>query len=76
MELGTDMNFGALTRALFKHLESLPNVNLYLNHEVNFIERRKVDQHWEVEVKDLKAHNKRTVETKFLFICFRNFGFF
>ena len=68
MELGTDMNFGELTRALFKHLESLPNVKLYLNHEVNFIERRKKDNHWEVEVKDLKAHHKRTVETKFLFI--------
>ena len=68
MELGTDMNFGELTRALFKHLETLPNVKLYLNHEVNFIERRKKDQDWEVEVKDIKSHEKRTVETKFLFI--------
>ena len=68
MELGTDMNFGELTRAMFRYLETLPGVKLYLSHEVNFIERRKADGHWEVEMKDLKEHTKRTVETKFLFI--------
>jgi malate dehydrogenase (quinone) len=67
MELGTDMNFGELTRLLFKHLETLPDVTIYLNHEVSFLEKRK-DGHWEVEVKDMVAHKKRTVETKFLFI--------
>ncbi len=68
MDLGTDMNFGALTRLLFKHLESLPDVTIFLEHEVNFIERRKSDMHWEVEMKDMRSHHKRTVETKFLFI--------
>jgi malate dehydrogenase (quinone) len=68
MEGGTDMNFGALTRSLFNHLESLPDVNLHLHHEVGFIERRKSDGHWEVEVTDLKSKEKRTLETKFLFI--------
>ena len=68
MELGTDMNFGELTRALFRHLESLPNVKLHLNSEVNFIERRKTDNHWEVEIKNSKTHDKKTIETKFLFI--------
>lgn len=68
MEGGTDMNFGALTRALFKHLESLPDVKLHLHHEVNFIERRKSDQHWEIEVINLDTKEKQTLETKFLFI--------
>ncbi len=68
MELGTDMNFGALTRALFAHLQSLPDVSLHLSHEVCFIEKRKVDKHWELEVRDLHSHEKRTLETKFLFI--------
>ncbi len=45
----------------------MPDVNIYLNHEVSFLEKRK-DGHWEVEVKDMVAHKKRTVETKFLFI--------
>jgi len=67
MEVGTDVNFGELTRMLFKHLESLPNVSIYLNSEVNFIEKRK-DGHWEIEIKDTKAHTKKTVETKFVFI--------
>ncbi|RFC45301.1 MAG: malate dehydrogenase (quinone) [Verrucomicrobia bacterium] len=68
MELGTDINFGALTRALFGHLQTLPDVRLHLGHEVTFIERRKADQHWELEVLDLKSREKRTIETKFLFI--------
>ena len=67
MEVGTDVNFGELTRKLFKHLEPLEGVNLYLNSEVNFIEKRK-DGHWEIEIKDTKAHTKKTVETKFVFI--------
>ncbi|MFI5142296.1 MAG: malate:quinone oxidoreductase [Bacteroidia bacterium] len=67
MELGTDMNFGELTRLLFKHLETLPDVSLFLNQEVSFLEQRK-DGHWEVEMKDLKTHTKKTIETKFLFI--------
>ena len=41
MEVGTDVNFGELTRMLFKHLESLQGVTLSLNSEVNFIEKEK-----------------------------------
>ncbi|MBC7863897.1 MAG: malate dehydrogenase (quinone), partial [Bacteroidia bacterium] len=68
MDLGTDMNFGALTRLLFKHLESLGGVTMHMQHEVNFLERRKVDGHWEMEAKCLKEHNKKTVEARFVFI--------
>jgi malate dehydrogenase (quinone) len=68
MDLGTDMNFGELTRAMFKHLTSLPGVTMYMEHDVNFLEKRKTDGHWEMEAKDLKNHKKRTVEAKFIFI--------
>ena len=68
MELGTDMNFGELTRALFNHLETLPDVKLYLNNEVTFIEKIKADGHWELDIKNIKTHEKKTIETKFLFI--------
>lgn len=68
MELGTDMDFGALTRALFSHLQTLQGVEIHLGHEVSFIERRKTDGHWELEVKDRTSGEKRTLETKFLFI--------
>ncbi len=68
MELGTDMNFGALTRALFKPLAALPDVKIHPQHEVDFIERRKSDQHWELEATDLRTGEKRALETRFLFI--------
>ncbi len=68
MELGTDMNFGELTRALFEHLKTLPDVQIQLGHHVNFIERRKKDNHWELEALNLHTKEKRTIETKFLFI--------
>ncbi|MGZ3901015.1 MAG: malate:quinone oxidoreductase [Bacteroidia bacterium] len=67
MDLGTDVNFGELTRSLFNHLKSLPGVTLYLNHEVTFLEKRS-DNHWEMEAKDLKTNDKKTVEAKFIFI--------
>lgn len=68
MEGGTDMNFGALTRALFAHLGAQPGVTIHLQHEVVFLERREEDGHWEVEVVDGSTGKKRTLETKFLFI--------
>jgi malate dehydrogenase (quinone) len=68
MEDGTDMNFGALTRALFAHLETLPDVHLHLGYEVDFIERRKSDHHWEIEVLHHTTGDRKTIETKFVFI--------
>jgi malate dehydrogenase (quinone) len=67
MDLGTDMNFGELTRALFKHLTSLDGVKMFMGHEVNYLHKRK-DNHWEMEAKDLVKHERRTVEAKFIFI--------
>jgi malate dehydrogenase (quinone) len=68
MDSGTDMNFGALARALFKHLQSLPNVEVFLGHHINFIERRKQDAHWEIEAVRQADGFVKTLETKFLFI--------
>ena len=39
MDLGTDVNFGALTDAMIGHLESLKDVTLYLNHEVRDLDK-------------------------------------
>ncbi len=68
VDLGTDVNFGELTKNLFDHLTSLPGVKLFLNHQVGFLEKRKSDGHWEMEAKDIVSHHKRTVEAKFIFI--------
>ena len=48
MDLGTDVNFGALTRCLFDSLQSKPQVSLSFNEEVRDIEA--VDGGWEVRV--------------------------
>lgn len=67
MDIGTDMNFGELTRRIFKHLESLPGVTLNMNHEVVFLEKKE-NGNWELEAKDLKKHEKKTHEARFVFI--------
>lgn len=66
MELGTDVDFGALTRDLFKYLAKLEGVNIYLGHEVRDLEKNK--QQWNIKVKDLKTREKRDLTTNFVFI--------
>ena len=67
MNVGTDVNFGALTRALFRHLQTLEGVTLFLNHEVRDI-KKQADGQWMLKVKDLTAHEKKEVITNFVFI--------
>ncbi|MCW3120320.1 MAG: malate:quinone oxidoreductase [Chitinophagaceae bacterium] len=67
MDLGTDVNFGSLTRSLFKHLETLPGVKTHFNHDVEDIVRGG-DGMWEIKVKGLATRDARTVKGKFVFI--------
>ncbi|AKQ45663.1 malate:quinone oxidoreductase [Rufibacter radiotolerans] len=67
MEAGTDVNFGCLTRHMFKYLKEMGGVDLFLNHEVRSF-RRKEDGLWRVRVKDLNTKQKRRARTKFVFI--------
>lgn len=64
---GTDVNFGALARALFKGLTAQPGVELCLEHEVTDIERLP-DGEWQVRVRDLKRDRDLTVIAPFVFI--------
>lgn len=66
MDIGTDVNFGALTRALLDYLDDLEGVNIHLKHEVESIERE--GKKWKIGVKDLQADEEREVKTKFVFI--------
>jgi len=52
MPIGTDVNFGNLTRVLFAHLNSLPGVELLLSHEVRDLEKQD-DGTWLVKYRDL-----------------------
>lgn len=67
MDIGTDVNFGALTRDLISHLATKKNINISVHQEVKDIDRED-DGRWEVEVKDLKTGDKREIKAKFVFI--------
>ena len=67
MEIGTDVNFGALTRGMIDYLKSKPGVSVSYNHEVTDLSQEK-DNIWSIKVEDLTKQKKRTVEGKFVFI--------
>lgn len=67
MAAGTDINFGALTRALFEYLKSLDGVQLHLNTQVTDL--HKIDDgSWDVKIKNLKSDEKGMVNAGFVFI--------
>nr|WP_317127894.1 malate:quinone oxidoreductase [Mucilaginibacter gilvus] len=67
MDIGTDVNFGTLTRTLFNWLEEQPNVSLNLNHDVADIKRNK-DNSWCIKVTDKVTCQKRKLNAKFVFV--------
>ncbi len=67
MALGTDVNFGALTRAMFAQLEQMPGVNLHFNHDVTDLESVGAND-WNVKVEDKTTGQKRSVGAQFVFI--------
>lgn len=67
MDLGTDVNFGTLTRDMFNNLKDQSNVNMYFNHEIRDLKKNK-DGNWIIKVKDLESGDKRKRVAKFVFI--------
>ncbi|WP_316804813.1 malate:quinone oxidoreductase [Pedobacter nototheniae] len=67
MDLGTDVNFGSLTRDMFNNLKQQKNVSLFFNHEIRDLQKNK-DGNWIVKVKDLETKDKRKRIAKFVFI--------
>ena len=67
MRFGTDVNFGALTRSIFKYLETLEGVTMHFNHEVRKL-KKSDDGTWRVRVKDLSNDERKRVKAKFVFI--------
>jgi len=65
--IGTDVNFGEITRQFVAHLQQQENFSLKLSSEVEDI-RRNDDGSWHVEYKNLKSGEKSTADAKFLFI--------
>ncbi|WP_145010527.1 malate dehydrogenase (quinone) [Pseudomonas oryzihabitans] len=65
--LGTDVNFGEITRQFAANLQSKPNFKLNLSSEVENITRN-ADGSWRVEYKNLKDGKKVETDAKFVFI--------
>jgi malate dehydrogenase (quinone) len=67
MDIGTDVNFGSLTRSLIKKLEKMPGVTVHYN-----IEALDLDPDgkggWDVFTHHLLNDEKEKVNTKFVFI--------
>ncbi len=66
IETGTDVNFGALTRNLFGHLQQQDGVALHLEHHVDHL--HKDSEGWVVTVKDKNTGEEKTIHAKFVFI--------
>lgn len=65
MMAGVDINFEALTKELFNHLEKDSNFKIHFNQEVADLIRND-DQTWTVVVKD--GDQKVRIKTKFVFV--------
>ncbi|MCW4468356.1 malate:quinone oxidoreductase [Flavobacterium sp. MFBS3-15] len=68
MPIGTDVNFGELTRDMFGWLGSQPGVNLHFSHEVRGMRRSAKAPKWKLKIKNLETGEKFRLYSKFIFI--------
>ena len=67
-EIGTDVNYGEITRQLIASLQKKPNFALQLSTEVRGF-KRNADNSWTVTVADLKNNEaEHVIKAKFVFI--------
>ncbi|MCK0157450.1 malate dehydrogenase (quinone) [Cellulophaga sp. F20128] len=67
MPIGTDVNFGMVTRSMIAYLASCDGVAIHLGHQVEDITDKK-DGTWQLEVTDLHSKVEKTMNTSFVFI--------
>jgi malate dehydrogenase (quinone) len=67
MKIGTDVNFGSLTRCMFKSLETSPNVKMHFNYEVRSLRQDRKGV-WRIMVKNRATGVRTVVHGRFVFI--------
>jgi malate dehydrogenase (quinone) len=67
MIIGADVNYGALTRSLFRHLEGTEKFAIHYGHRVTGI-RREPGGRWRIEAKDGATGTRRDLSAKFVFL--------
>ncbi len=68
MAIGTDVNFGELTRDMFAWLGNQPGVNLHFGYEVKDMRRSAKAPKWKLKIKNLATGEKTRLYSKFIFI--------
>lgn len=66
MSIGTDVNFGAITRGMMRYLATCDNVEIHLAHEIQDIQ--KTETGWEIEIENLDAQKDFKIQSDFVFI--------
>ena len=67
MVTGTDVDYGALTHLLVKHLSAQPGFAVHYNSKVEGLQRQD-DQRWQVTAEDTRSGAKRHLTARFVFI--------
>ena len=67
MEIGTDIDFGNLTRSMFKYLSTQSGVSVKYQEDVKDLEREK-DGMWNLTSTNEQTHEKEHHEANFVFI--------
>jgi len=64
---GADVDYGALTRLLVKHLSAQPGISVHYKHRVVALDRESSGA-WRVGIEDLDTRERAAVSAKFVFV--------
>ena len=67
MEIGTDVNFGAITRGMIKWLETCEGVTVHMGHHIEQIDLEPGGW-WKIDMVDLKNGDEKSAYADFVFI--------
>lgn len=66
MDIGTDVNFGNITRSMVQYLDGLDNVTVTLGFEVKDL--KKFGNRWQIDIEERDGGKEETLEADFVFI--------
>ncbi len=66
MAIGTDVNFGAITRGMINYLQTCDNVEINLGYDIKDI--TKVGNKWDIEIENLETEEEFSIQSDFVFI--------
>ncbi len=67
MDIGTDVNFGAVTRDMIGYLKNTDDVNIHLGHEIQDLTYTK-DGKWSIDIENLITDKEFSTEADYVFI--------